>query len=91
MPDAALSDAEWDRVQPLLPPQQPPTGPPRHDHRTVLNGIVWVMRRQASWRALPVEYGKWETAYKRYRLWCTEGRWSRIAAALGLNVRELAL
>jgi hypothetical protein len=60
VPGAALTDAEWALVQPLLPPQRPATGRPRHDHRTVLSGIVWVVRRHASWRAVPQECGKWE-------------------------------
>jgi SRSO17 transposase len=90
-PSAALTDAEWAGVLPLLPPRRPTTGRPRHKHRTVLSGIVWVFRTDASWRAMPKECGKWETAYKRYRLWRDEGRWQRIAAALGLAEREVAL
>jgi transposase len=39
-----LTDAQWERLAPLLPPQQPPTGRPAHDHRTVINGILWIVR-----------------------------------------------
>jgi hypothetical protein len=28
-----LTDAEWERLRPLMPPQKPPTGRPRRDHR----------------------------------------------------------
>ena len=91
VPRAGLSDGEWAVVQPLLPPQRPATGRPRHDHRTVLSGIVWVMRRGASWREVPKACGKWETAYKRYQLWCGEGRWQCIARTLGIEDREVAL
>jgi transposase len=80
--EAELTDAEWCLVQSLLPPQKPTTGRPRHDHRTVLAGILWVVRSGASWRAMPTEYGTWETAYQRYRLWCATGLWPRILAAL---------
>ena len=79
---ARLTDAEWHLVQPLLPPQQPATGRPRHDHRTVLAGILWVVRSGASWRAMPQECGTWETAYKRSRLWHATGLWQRILEAL---------
>ena len=88
---AWLTDAEWHLIQPLLPSQQPATGRPRHDHRTVLTGILWVVRSKASWRAMPQEYGKWETAYKRYRLWRASGLWQRILEALAEGKREVSL
>ena len=80
--DAGLTDAEWGRVAPVLPPQKPAIGRPRHDHWIVLGGILWVVRLGASWRAMPAEYGKWETAYKRYRFWRATGLWQRILEAL---------
>jgi Putative transposase of IS4/5 family (DUF4096) len=87
----ALTDAEWDRVRPVLPPQHPRTGRPRHDHRTILSGILTVVGTELSWREIPAAYGKWETAYKRYRLWCDEGRWPRIVVALGREDGEVTL
>jgi hypothetical protein len=83
--DAGLTAAEWEAVLPLLLPQRPPVGRPPHPHRPVLSGIVWVVRNQASWRAMPPAFGQWQTAYKRYRLWRTSGLWQRLAAALGLD------
>jgi transposase len=50
-----------------------------------LGGILWVVRTRASWRDMPLEFGKWETAYKRYRLWRDTGLWQIIAAALGID------
>jgi transposase len=52
-----LSDEEWARLEPLLPSQRPATGRPAKDHRTVLNGIVCVLRTGAPWRDLPERYG----------------------------------
>lgn len=64
-------------------PQEPPAGRPYHEHRRVVSGILWVMRTSSSWREMPEEYGKWETAYRRYRLWLEQGLWERILQALG--------
>ena len=83
--DRKLTDAEWEQVRHLLPPQRPRTGRPRHDHRTVLGGILWIARTHASWREIPEEFGKWETAYRRYRLWLDQGLWQRIATTLGVQ------
>jgi hypothetical protein len=87
----ALTDAEWERVRPLLPPQKPPAGRPRHDHRTVLNGILAVVGTELSWREMPQEYGKRDRAYKRYRLWSDQGLWPRIVAALADPTAEMSL
>jgi len=78
-----LTDAEWARVRPLLPPLQPPVGRRRHDHRAVLGGILWVLRTASPWREMPARFGKWNTAYVRYRLWRTQGLWQRIIDVLG--------
>ena len=78
---AELTDAAWARVQPLLPPRAPVGRPPR-DSRTMLAGVLWVLRTDASWRALPPEYGPWRTVYGRHRLWAALGLWPRILDAL---------
>ena len=80
--ETRLTDAEWGRLEPVLPAQKPAAGRPYHDHRTVLGGILWVVRSGASWRAMPEEYGKWETAYNRYRLWRATGLWHRLLDTL---------
>ncbi len=87
----ALTEAEWLRIQPLLPPQQPRTGRRRHDHRPILAGILSVVRGGGSWREIPAAWGKWETAYRRYRLWCDTGLWPRILAVLAEDDREVSL
>ena len=59
--EAPLTDEEWEMVEPLLP-HKPPVGRPYNDHRMVLGGILWVARTGSSWREMPEEYGKWESA-----------------------------
>jgi transposase len=52
------------------------------DHRQVLNGILFRVRSGVPWRDLPERYGPWETVYKRFARWQTDGTWARIEAAL---------
>jgi transposase len=73
-----LTNEQWERLQPFLPPQKPRTGRPALDHRTVLNGILWVLRTGAPWRDLPERYGKWTTVYSRFQRWRKAGVWDRI-------------
>ena len=88
---AGLTDAEGERVRPLMPPQKPVTGRPRHDHRMVLSGILWVVRSDYSWREMPKAFGKWEAAYKRYQLWCDHGLWQCLMDALGNDATKVSL
>lgn len=77
-----LTDDQWAKLEPHLPPQKPPTGKPNHDHRTIVDGILWRLRTGAPWRDLPERYGKWETVYSRFRRWQLAGVWDRALAAL---------
>jgi hypothetical protein len=76
-----LSDAEWARVQPLLPPAASVGRPPR-DARTILAGVLWILGTHASWRELPARFGPWPTVYGRYRRWRLTGLWPRVLQAL---------
>jgi hypothetical protein len=81
-PVLTLTDAGWARIAPLLPPQKPPTGRPAHDHRTMLSGMLWVIRTGAAWRDLPAHFGPWETVHSRYHRWRKAGIWPQILEAL---------
>jgi transposase len=77
-----LSDQQWQQLQPLLPPQKPTTGRPSKDHRTIINGILWVLRTGAPWRDLPEGYGPWCTVASRFYRWRQNGLWDGILMAL---------
>lgn len=77
-----LTDEQWDQLALVLPPQRPRTGRPAKDHRTVLNGIVWILRTGAPWRDLPERYGSWQTVYSRFRRWREAGLWEQVLTTL---------
>lgn len=85
MPNARhnLADREWTAIRCLLPTQNiGRRGPPWLDHRTPINGIIWILKTGAPWRDLPAEYGKWQTVYVRFRRWANDGLWLRIYRTL---------
>src|ERR687886_693909 len=77
-----LTDTAWQRLEPLLPPSKPRTGRPNHDHRRILNGILWIHRTGAPWRDLPERYGPVGTVSSCFSRWCRAGVWDRILSAL---------
>lgn len=81
-----LTDEAFDRIEPLLPKQG--DGGQWKDHRTVLNGMFWILNSGAQWRDLPERYGKWQTVYDRYRRWTREGLFDRILQRLHLELDD---
>ena len=75
-----VSDTEWVRLEPLLPPRK--AGKPRKDDRLVINAILWKLATGAPWRDLPERYGPWQSVYTRFRRWTQGGVWDRIFAAV---------
>jgi transposase len=43
------------------------------DNLTVLNAILYVAENGCKWRALPKEFGKWDTIYARMSYWVRKG------------------
>jgi transposase len=75
-----VSDEDWALIAPLLPKQE--RGGKWNDHRTVMNGMFWVLRSGSAWRDMPERYGKWQTIYDRFVRWRLDGTLDKIAAKL---------
>jgi transposase len=79
-----VSDALWQRIEPLLPPPKPRPirfpGRKPLDYRKVLTGIVFVLKTGINWEDLPAELG-WgcgKTCKKYLKLWQQSGVWERL-------------
>lgn len=83
-----VTEALWERLQPLLPP------PPRRrfrfpgrkplEHRNVLTGILFVLKAGLAWDDLPAELGCGcgKTCRRYLRRWYRAGVWQRLHAVL---------
>lgn len=76
-----ITDAQWQRLVPLLPPLVG-LGRPYLDHRPIVSGILWVLRTGAPWRDVPERFGKWTTIYSRFCRWTARGIWQGVWAEL---------
>ncbi len=77
-----LTDDQWMRLEPLLPPQKPKRGRPARDHRPMINAMLWIHATGAQWRDLPERYGPWQSVATRFYRWRAAGVWDRILAGL---------
>ena len=84
-----LSEAEFAVLQPLLPPERSGRkGKPWKPHRTVLNGIFWILRTGAPWRDLPACHGSWKTVHDRFLRWSRSGLFQSLLDALEAQGRR---
>ena len=77
-----LTGRQWKKIEPLLPAQKPRTGRLGKDHRTIINGILWILRTGAPWRDLPERYGPWPTVASRFYRWRERGLWQELVEVL---------
>lgn len=77
-----MTERQWARLQPLLPPEKGKRGRPARSHREVLNGILWIKRTGAPWRDLPDRYPPFGTCHSRLTAWQRDGVWEQILQAL---------
>jgi transposase len=79
-----LSDGKWNLIKGLFPKQG--RGGKWNDHRSTLNGMLWILRSGAPWRDLPERYGKWKSVYHRFNRWRGDGTFDRILKALRIRL-----
>ena len=87
----AVSDALWQRIEPLLPKVERRRrfpGRKRLPDRQALQGILFVLYTGIAWRHLPLElgFGSGSTCYRRLDEWQEAEVWERLHALL---LREL--
>jgi putative transposase len=80
-----LTQAQWERIAPMLLGKDSDPGRTGGDNRLFVNGCLWVLRSGAHWRDLPERYGKWKTLHKRFSRWAKAGVWDEVFASLIKN------
>lgn len=79
---ADLTDAQWVRLEPLLPCGKKAGRPSKWTKRQLIDGIRWRTRVGSPWRDVPAEYGSWQAVYGLFRRWQRAGTWATIVTSL---------
>ena len=80
--DSDLTDAQWNVLEPLLPPPSRRGRPRKTDLREVVYALVYALRSGRSWRMLPHDLPPWQTVYAYSRTWKSAGTLKRVHDAL---------
>lgn len=86
-----LSDDQWKVLNRLIPKPKRRSdgrGRPWKSSRSVLNGILWVLRTGAPWADLPEAYPSFQTCHRRFQQWVHSGVMRRILEALALDLKH---
>ena len=74
-----INEAQYERIAGHFPVQR---GNVKTENRVFINAILYIAENGCKWRALPSEFGKWQTIYKKFSRWAKNGVMQRIFAAL---------
>jgi transposase len=77
-----LTDAQWARIEPLVPGKAGDRGRSGADNRLFVDACLWLARGATPWRDLPPEPGHWKSVYTRFRRWSRAGVWDSLFNAL---------
>ena len=80
-----LTDAQWRRIERLVPGKEGDKGRHGEDNRLFVDAVLWIARAGAPWRDLPPALGNWNSVFQRFRRWAKKGSWERIFQALVEN------
>ncbi|MCS6710572.1 IS5 family transposase [Brachybacterium sp. EF45031] len=69
-----ITDEVWELIRDVFPPVRT-RGRPPVDRRTVVEATAWRFRTGSAWRDLPDRFGSWNTIYKNFRRWASDGVW----------------
>jgi transposase len=75
-----VPDAFWEKVAPLIPddPRSPKGGHPPTAHRTIFNGILYVLRTGCQWKMMPREYKSSSVAHDHFQKWVRAGIFAKL-------------
>jgi transposase/4-amino-4-deoxy-L-arabinose transferase-like glycosyltransferase len=77
-----LTDTQWQRILPFLPPAGTRGRAHSIDLREVINAILYVVRGGRTWQSLPPDLPSRRTVYYYFRQWRLNGIWQKILDAL---------
>ena len=84
-----LAEAEWVRLEPLIPAATPGGRPRKTDMRAAMNAILYLLRTGCPWRYLPRDgFPPRSTVYNIFRKFQRDGMWEAIWAELHMALRQ---
>ncbi len=85
-----LTDAQWEILKPLVPPDRSGGRPRQVNIRRVIDAILYINRTGCQWRMLPHDFPSWRLVYYYFSTWRDAKIWAKIHDALVAPARRKA-
>ena len=88
-----LTNAQWNAIRHHIPAEEFEApggkgGRPWADPRSVLNGVLWILRTGARWCDLPERFPAYQTCHRRFSRWAELEVMPKILAGLRKDLYE---
>jgi len=85
-----LTDAQWQRLEPLLRPNTGAGRPTTLELREIINALLYMKQTGCAWRLLPHDFPNWTSVRYYFDKWTLDGTWEAVNAVLRQQVRRRA-
>jgi putative transposase len=77
-----LTDREWQEIEHFFTRPDPRGARSKHDKRSIVNGIIYVVKGGIQWRMLPTSFPPWQTVYNHFWRLNERGIWEQVLQEL---------
>lgn len=74
----ALTDRQWNIIEPILPGRKSAPGRTAKDNRLFVEAIIYRFRAGIPWRDLPERFGDYRVIHTRHMRWSRSGTWKKV-------------
>src|SRR5262249_3520998 len=85
-----LPDAEWRRLEPLVPAPKPGGRPATDARREFVHALFSLLRTGCSWRVLPHDLPPWRIVFYYFGQWRKAGIWEKLQDTVRGELRQAA-
>jgi transposase len=88
-----LTDQQWDAIERCFPVEELKRttnrgGRPFKEIRSVVDGVLWVLRTGAPWADLPRRYPPYQTCHRRFQTWVDDKTLECVLRRLAEDLRD---
>ena len=73
-----LSNKQWDFLKDLFIRQKTVGRPRETEERSIVNGILYIVKTGCQWDMLPNDFPPKSTVFYYFQKWCLDGTWEKI-------------